>query len=536
MNSNVSESPNIERRKQFELRAIIEFMAEYGENRDRSPWESISEIYETIQKILKESRDLSVSQELLNTFETNRKIIEDIYNKNGRKSKILSNPLTAYFSKFLDLKNRFIRKQEDHNPGGPSENMDESIDQFIRDYVVNHIKDPRVVFLLLVTVIYRQLQHLSTHEFKSSVSRLALLFKANHAKTDQLLTLLIYNLCQASVDAIEETDYGHASVYCERSVELFKMLDEGTKVKETIRGQIEDAMRITSERLVNRIQERDESEQIQNIESLVNRLVNIDLIAYLLPKLVFFLIRAQKYEECMHHLDRILTSEDLSDDFMDYQTAITIGYEWCDSLLKAERYSRGKVDFSFFQKEKDNIRKVFDLSKSITIPDMEDETFYNMETEKLAVTFSHLGTLFFLTGSVDMAAESYNKSFETILRKRCSRNRDSVDEIMDRYKDTIHHPLNSAPIEAHSLIGVYASEKGYDYLLDLQLKKWDEEGTAYVREEQNFATLINPQKQMIADLMDSTKNKLKVHFSETYEGYKLFIETRYHDVKNRMQI
>ncbi len=107
---------------------------------------------------------------------------------------------------------------------------------------------------------------------------------------------------------------------------------------------------------------------------------------------------------------------------------------------------------------------------------------------------------------------------------------------MDRYKDTIHHPLNSAPIEAHSLIGVFASEKGYDFLLDLQLKKWDEEGTAYVREEQNFAALINPQKQMIADLMDSTKNKLKVHFSETYEGYKPFIETKYHDVKNRMQI
>lgn len=533
MISGTTETHDNERRRLFELRAIIEFMAEYGKNRGRTPWDSISEIYGLIQKILKESKDLSVSQELLNTFESNRKIIEDIYSKNGRGSKKLSNPLAVYFSKLLDLKKHFVG-----HPEGPatSENMDETIDQFIRDYVVNHIKDPRVVFLLLVTVIYRQLQNQPTYEFKTSTARLAFLFKANKARTDQLLTLLIYNLCQASVDAIEETDYGHASVYCERSVELFKLLDEGSKVKEAIRGQIEDAMRITSERLVNRIQEKEESEQIQNIESLVARLVNIDLIAYLLPKLVFFLIRAQKYEDCMHHMDRILTSKELSNDFMDYQTAITIGYEWCDSLLKAERYSRGKVDFSFFQKEKDNIRKVFDLSKSISIPEMEDETFYNMETEKLAVTFSHLGTLFFLTGNVEMAAESYNKSFETILRKRCSRNRDSVDEIMDRYKDTIHHPLNSAPIEAHSLIGVFASEKGYDFLLDLQLKKWDEEGTAYVREEQNFAALINPQKQMIADLMDSTKNKLKVHFSETYEGYKPFIETKYHDVKNRMQI
>lgn len=535
MSESVSESPD-ERRKNFELRAIIEFLAESGNRTHQSPWECISEIYGYIQAILRESKDLSVSQELLGAFETNRKVIEEIYNAPHLRSKNLSNPLKAYFQKLLELKNRFVGAHPVPQRKELPEDIGEAIDTFLRDYVVNLIKDSRVIFLLLVTVIYRQLQDQTTTEFKTHVAHLSDLFKKHRARPEKLLTLLIYNLCQASVDAIEETDYGHASVYCERAVELFKMLEKDSKVKNAIRSQIEDAMRITAERLVNRIQEREESEQIQNIESLVERLVNIDLIAYLLPKLVFFLIRAQKYEDCMRHLDRILEADDLSNDFMDYQTAITIGYEWCDSLLKAERYSRGKVDFSFFQKEKENIRKVFELSKAIHIPDMEDETFFNVEAEKLAVTFSHLGTLFFLTGRVELAAESYNKSFETILLKRCSRNRDSVDEIMDRYKDTIHHPLNSAPMEAHSLIGTFASEKGYDYLLNLQLKKWDEEGTAYNREEQNFSTLINEQKQMLADLMDSTKNKLKMRFSEPFESYKEFIVNKYNDVKNRMQI
>lgn len=526
-----------ERRKNFELRAIIEFLAESGKKTNKSPWQCISEIYQLIQTILNESKDLSVSQELLNTFETNRKVIEEIYNAPHLQTKKLSNPLSAYFLKFMEIKNRFLGGQTpSQQEEDSSENIDETIDQFLREYVVNLIKDPRVVFLLMVTMIYRQLQNQTSPEFKTNVAHLSDLFKKNDAQPDKLVALVIYNLCQASVDAIEETDYGHASIYCERAVELFKMLGHGSKVKNAIRSQIEDAMRITSERLVNRIQEHEESEQIQNIEYLVERLVNIDLIAYLLPKLVFFLIRAQKYEDCMRHLDRILASDDLSNDFMDYQTAITIGYEWCDSLLKAERYSRGKVDFSFFQQEKENIFKVFVLSKAVKIPDMEDETFFNVETEKLAVTFSHLGTLFFLTGSVELAAESYNKSFETILQKKCSRNRDSVDEIMDRYKDTIHHPLNSAPLEAHSLIGTFASEKGYDFLLDLQLKRWDEEGTKYNREEQNFSTLINEQKQMIADLMDSTQNKLKIRFSGPYAAYKEFIENKYNDVKNRMQI
>ena len=73
-------------------------------------------------------------------------------------------------------------------------------------------------------------------------------------------------------------------------------------------------------------------------------------------------------------------------------------------------------------------------------------------------------------------------------------------------------------------------------MLNLQLKKWDEEGRAYSREEQNFSTLVNEQKQMLADLMDSTQNKLKMRFSEPYAGYKEFIVNNFNDIKNRMQI
>ncbi len=523
-----------ERRKMYDLRAIIDYLAESAGSRKQNAWESFSEIYDLIHRILKESRDLSVSEELLQTFESNRRIIEEIYNKDGRRFRKLSNPLLSYFGKLVDMKDRLLNKKSGMEAGETVSG--EAIDQFLREYVVHPIRDDRVVFLLLVTVIYRQLQSFTTSVFMDAVRRLGGFFEKHEARMDKTVSILIYNSCHASVDAIEETDYSHASIYCERAVELFKMLESGSKLKEAIRSQIEEAMRITSERLVNRIQEKDETEQIRIIESLVERLINIDLMAYLLPKLMFFLIRAQRYEDCMAHLDRILGSKDMTNDFMDYQTAITIGYEWCDSLLKAEKYSRGKVPFSFYQKESDNIRKVYDLASKVVVPEMEDETFFNVEIEKLAVTFSHLGTLFFLTGRVELAAECYHKSFETILRKRCSRNRDSVDEIMDRYKDTIHHPLNTAPVEAHALIGTYASEKGFDYLMELQLKKWDEDGTAYNREEQGFSTLINPQKEMISDLMDSAMHKLKVHFSEPYEGYKEFIRTRYQQVKQRMRL
>jgi hypothetical protein len=523
-----------DRRKLFDLRAIIEFLAESILQQKLTSGESISEIYETIHTILKESKDLSVSGELLATFETNRKVIEEIYNKDGLQSRTLSAPLLSYFDKVVEMKDR-LSGEKDALPE-VEKPITASLDSFIREYVVIPIKDSRIVFLLLVTVIYRQMQNLSTRGFTEGVKRLAELFNKHSAKADKTISILIYNLCQASVIAIEETDYGRASVFCERAVELFKMMEKGSRIKETIRPQIENAMRITSERLVGRIQEKDEAEQIQIIESLVARLVNIDLKAYLMPKLMFFLIRAQKYEDCMHHLDAILEAEDLSVEFMDYQTAITIGYEWCDSLLKAERYSRGVVEFSFIQKGKEHISKVYELSKSVTVPEIDDETFFNVEIEKLAVTFSHLGTLFFLTGRVETAAESYSRSFETILRKRCSRNRDSVDEVMDRYKDTIHHPLNSAPMEAHALIGTYASEKGYDYLMGLQLQRWDEDGTTYVREEQNFSTLINPQKEMIGDLMDAAMNKLKMRFSEPYVEYKEFIRQKYQELRKRMKL
>jgi hypothetical protein len=528
--------PN-ERRKNFELRAIIAYLSELAYQSGQSSWDCISEIYKLMNDILKQSKDLSVSQDLLSTFETNRRIIEDIY-RPGNKVKInLSNPLTAYFMKLKDITDRILHPSAKNKIAAEDpEVLKQKLDTFFRDYVVALIMDQRVVLLMLMTVMYRRLQNQNTQDLRTSVARFTDILKQNAVRPDRALTLLIYNLCHSSVEAIEGTDYAHASLYCERAVELFKMIPNESKVKDAIRSQIEDAMRITTERLVNRIQEREEAEEIEIVESVVARLINIDLIAYLLPQLVFFLIRAQKYEDCMRHLDRILNAENMTGEFMDYQTAITIGFEWCDSLLKAERYSRGKVDFSFFQKEKDNITKVFKLAKSIAIPPMEDETFFNVEVEKLAVTFSHLGTLFFVTGNIEWAAESYQKSFETILLKSCSRNRDSVDEVMDRYKDTLYHPLNSAPIEAHVLIGLYASDKGYDFLLDAQLKRLEQEGTPSTREEQSMQTLINPQKQMIADLMDATQNKLRRHFQEPFAAYKPFIENKFAQIKEKMKI
>ncbi|NUM81911.1 hypothetical protein HUU42_14025 [bacterium] len=523
------------RRKNYELRAIVDFLGTLDVYSGRSAWDCIAETHFLMLNILRESKDLSVSQQLLNTFETNRRVIEEIYNPTAKKSKQLALPLSSYFTKLLALKNRFLKK----NVSAVVEHPDivrNKVDEFLREYVVKLIKDQRVVFLMLLTIVFRKIKNLPTKDFRDKAIILSNILKANELRPDKALTILIYNLCQASVDALETTDYAYGSLYCERAVEVFKLIGDGSKVKEAIRAQIEEALRITTERLVNRIQEKEEIEQITIIEDVVAKLSNIDLIAYLLPQLVFFLIRAQKYEECLGYLDRILKAENLSKDFLNYQTAITIGHEWCDSLLKAERYSRGKVTFSFVQNQKDNVERVFELSKTIVVPSLEDETFYNIEIEKLAVTFSHLGTLYFLTGNVEKAAEAYEHSFGTILLKRCSRNRDSVDEILDRYKDTLHHPLNSAPMEAHPLIGLYASQKGYEFLLESQLQKYERDGIAFNRDEQNFATLDNPQKEMIADLMDATANKLKYKFQEPYQSYKIFIEQKYSDLKNRMQI
>jgi len=524
-----------ERRKNYELRSIVEFLTDTDVATFRSSWACISETHHLIGQILQESKDLSVSQDLLNTFETNRRVIDHIYNPESNKPKKLANPLSAYLTKLVDFTDRIFKTHKE-GPDEAPEIIRQKLDEFVREYVVKIIQDERVVLLLLLTIIYRKIQLLPTTILHQRVKRLSDILQKNKLRADKSLTILIYNLCQSSVDAINETEYAHASLYCERAVELFKLISEGAKVKEIIRGQIEDALRITTERLVNRIQEKEESDQIQIIESVVHQLTNIDLIAYLLPQLVFFLIRAQKYEDCLHHLDRIIRSKDLSRQFMNYQTAITIGHEWCDSLLKAERYSRGKVEFSYIQNQKDNIKSIFDLAKSITIPEMEDETFYNVEVERLAVTFSHLGTLFFQTGDIELAAASYERSFGTILTKKCSRNRDSVDEIMDRYKDTIHHPLNSAPMEAHSLIGVFASEKGYDFLVESQVKRYEKEGQKIKKEDLNLSTLENTQKEMIADLMDASKNKLKTKFAKQFEAYRPFIEKKYGDVKKKLKI
>ncbi len=526
-----------ERRKNFELRSVIEFIDELEQASGRSSWESISSINELITTILHESKDLSVSQELLNTFETNRKMIEDIYNPDVKKSKSLAEALVNYLHQLIEMKDRLLHKEAHHHSSHPALPPEEQrLDSFIREYVIHPIQDHRVLLLLLMTIIYRRIHNLSTPAFKAKAVTLSNILRNHHVRPDKSLTILIYNLCQASVEALEDKDYAHGILYCERAVELFKMTTEGSRIKEIIRSQIEEAMRITTERLINRIQEKDTMEQVTIVQSLAERLVNIDLFAYLLPQLVFFLIRAQKYEDCLTHLETILTAEDLTRDFMNYQTVITIGYEWCDSLLKAERYSKGKASFSFVQKEKDNIKKVFTLINSISVPEMEDETFYNVEIEKLAVTYSHLGTLLFLTNEYEMATDAYDRSFTTILLKKCSRNRNSVDEILDRYKDAIHHPLNSAPSEAQPLLAVEASEKGYDFLLEAHIQKLEEEKIPYVREEQNFHTIENPQKEIISDLMHSAAQKLKMPFPPKYAAVKPIIEKRLAVVKEKMKL
>lgn len=522
-----------ERRKNHELRALIHFIVESARKTNKSSWTCISDTYDLIHRILRESRDLSVSQDLLNKFETNRRVIEDIYQKDQPLPKTLSAQLTQYFTRV------FGAKQQPHggmpDKDDPTHEFHVKVDSFLRDYVIKQIIDSRVVFLLVVTVIYRQLKDKPTTELREDAVRFTDLFQRIDARPDRTLSIVIYNFCQASVDAIDETDYARATLYCERAVELFKRIHSASKVKNAIRSQIEDAMRITTERLINRIQEHDESEQVRIVESLVSQVINIELAAYLMPQLVFFLIRAQKYEECLEHLERIITANDLTGDFLDYQTAITLCFEWCDSLLKAERYSRGKVDFSFIDRGKTNVRRIFDLAGRITVPDMEDDTFFNVEIEKLAVIFSHAGTLFFKTGDLDDAIKAYRKSFDIISLKHCSRNRDSVDEILDRYKDMLHHPLNSAPPEAHALIATLASEKGYDLLVDSQINKRPPGAAPVRREDMNFAAIDHPQKEMVSDLIDSVGTKLKVNFSGPFESFRTPIEQIYHHVKERMQ-
>ncbi len=522
-----------ERRKNLELRSVVEFMDDFEKSSGRTSWESISQLYELITVILRESKDLSVSQELMNSYETNRKMIEDIYNPDIKKSKALSAALTTYLHKLLEM---LHFEKGDEQPASAETPEELRLDEFIRIYIIHQIQDSRVLLLMLMTIVYRRIYNFNTPAFKAKAFTLSSMLKKNRVKPDKALTILIYNLCQASVEALEESEYSQGIFYCERSVELFKMISEGSKIKEIIRGQIEDAMRITTERMINKIQEKSGDEQVQIVESIADKLVNIDMFAYLLPQLVFFLIRAQKYETCLQHLETILTADDLTRDFLNYQTVITIGYEWCDSLLKAERYSKGKAQFSFVEKEKHNIKKVFELMNSIKVPDMEDETFYNVEIEKLAVTYSHLGTLFFLTKDVDLSADSYDRSFTAILLKKCSRNRNSVDEILDRYKDAIHHPLNSAPTEAHALIAAFACERGYDFLLEAQIEKFTEEQIEFVREEQNFHTLINPQKQIISDLMDSALNKAKMPYPQKYASFKPFIQNKLQFVKEKMKL
>ncbi len=522
-----------ERRKNLELRSITAFIEEFEQSSGRTAWESISQLHTLITEILRESKDLSVSQELVATFETNRKMIEEIYNPDIKKSKTLATALSNYLHRLMEM----LHREKTTGQKETSETTEEQrLDEFLRNYVIRQIQDFRVLLLMMMTIIYRRIHNFNTPAFKAKAFTLSSLLKKNRVKPDKALTILIYNLCQASVDALEESEYRQGVFYCERAVELFKMISDGSKIKEIIRGQIEEAMRITTERMINKIQEKPSSEQVEIVETIAGELVNIEIFGYLLPQLVFFLIRAQKYESCLQHLETILSAEDLTRDFLNYQTVITIGYEWCDSLLKAERYSKGKAKFSFVEKEKHNIKRVFDLMNSISVPDMEDETFYNVEIEKLAVTYSHLGTLFFLSQEIELSSEAYDRSFTTILQKKCSRNRNSVDEILDRYKDAIHHPLNSAPTEAQPLIASFACERGYDFLLEAQIAKFTEEQIEFVREEQNFHTLINPQKQIISDLMESALGKSKTPYPQKYAAFKPFIQNKLHLVKEKMKL
>ena len=153
-----------DRRKLFDLRALIEFLAESILQQKLTTGESISEIYRTIHTILKESKDLSVSGELLTTFETNRKVIEEIYNKDGLQNRTLSAPLLSYFDKVVEMKDRLSNEKDALKTESEKPNTTD-LDSFIREYVVIPIKDSRIVFLLLVTVIYRQMQNLSTRGF-----------------------------------------------------------------------------------------------------------------------------------------------------------------------------------------------------------------------------------------------------------------------------------------------------------------------------------------------------------------------------------
>ncbi len=522
-----------ERRKNPELRAVIEFLVDIARRSNKSSWTCISETYDLICRILKESRDLSVSEDLQQEFESNRRIIEQIFHGESAPKRRLSGPLGHFLTKFLHMKETL--KGSERSSEESFEDFCSKVEAFLREYVIAPIGDQRVIFLLVMTVIYRELATKSTPKLRTEITLMTKMLDMHEIRSDKAVTILIYNLCQASVDAIATTDYSHATLYCERAVELFKLITGGSRLKEAIRSQIEEAMRITTERLINRIQERDESEQVRVVEDLVEQLVNIDLMSYLLPQLVFFLIRAQKYEDCLNHLERVLNAPDLSGDFMDYQTATTMCFEWCDSLLKAERYSRGQVRFSFIEREKKNIARVYQVASRIVIPQMEDETFFNVEIEKLAVTLSHLGTLYFLTGDLEQAVRAYQQSFAVIALKKCSRNRDSMDEILDRYKDIIHHPLNNAPREAHGLIATLASEKGYDILMEAHLKKLAEDAIPFNKDEQNFTTLIHPQKELIADLMDSVENKLKFAFAAPYVSYKPLIEQKFNAVKEKMQ-
>ncbi|HNI11135.1 MAG TPA: hypothetical protein PLL93_08330, partial [bacterium] len=99
----------------------------------------------------------------------------------------------------------------------------------------------------------------------------------------------------------------------------------------------------------------------------------------------------------------------------------------------------------------------------------------------------------------------------------------------------LFHPLNTAPPEAHPLIAMLAAEKGFDFLRDTQAEKMKNEGKD-AGEPIYYDDLINAQKELIADLMDATKNKIKHPFSAKFSSYKPFVESEFARIVGKMKI
>lgn len=521
-----------ERRSNGEIRSLVNILAQLAVESNKSSWHCIRETYADLLHLFHQNHEVRVSAPLLRTFEKNRRTLETVYNPTSVTGTHKQGPLREYWNKIIQMRPKTnekpVRKETD-------ETVRANYAQFLRQNVISLIEDQRILVLLLVGLLSRRLHHRSTSDIRKTIQQFESDLKSHHARSDRAMSILIYSLCQTAMHTSLAADFAQGSLLCERAIELFRLLPDYPRLRKELHLQLQEALRVSTERVVNRLQEKVLDEEIEIIEDLASKLSNPELVAYVMPQLVFFLLRGQRYEECLSRMDGVLQTVTENKEFVDYISAITIGHYWCDALLKAERYSRGEVNFSFIEREKDNFARVLDVVKTARVPDLGDETLYNVEIEKLAVSLSHLGTLYFQTGNIPQASACYTLSFENILLKKCSRNRDSVDEIMDRYKDTLFHPLNTAPPEAHPLIAMLAAEKGFDFLRDTQVEKMKNEGKD-AGEPIYYDDLINAQKELIADLMDATKNKIKHPFSAKFSSYKPFVESEFARIVGKMKI